>query len=138
VNKKFISKDPMSKWWPLYSNNVDIRKITTGQPMRLCRVHTDPNAAGGRFLAREKAIRPLLNNPEALRKYLGLPDVPIYITDVNIPVGTEIYVGRIGPQPAFGLRENSGFQYQTLVRLPKKYFVNTRRIQEPSTTNSCR
>ena len=68
VNKDFLSKDPMSKWWPPYPNNVDIRKITMGQPMRLCRMHTDPNAAGGRFLAREKAIRPLLNNPEALRK----------------------------------------------------------------------
>ena len=78
-------------------------------------MHADQSRPVGRFLAREKAIRPLLNNPEALRKYLGLPDVPIYITDVNIPVGTQIYVGPIGPQPEFGLRGNSGFQYQTPV-----------------------
>ena len=51
--------------------------------------------------------------------------IVIYITDVNIPVGTQIYVGPIGPQPEFGLRGNSGFQYQTPVRLPEEYFVNT-------------
>ena len=62
---------------------------------------------------------------------LGLPDVPVYITEVNVPSGTELYVGRIGSQPEFGLMGKSGFQYQTIGRIPENSFVNTRPILEP-------
>ena len=71
------------------------------------------------------------NNPEALRIHLGLSDVPIYLTEVNVPVGTELYVGRISAQEKFGLIEESGFQYQTLDYLPKSSFVNSRPILQP-------
>lgn len=84
----------------------------------------------GRFLAREKELAPFLNDPEA-RLHLGLPDVPIYITEVNVPANTELFVGRIGSQPKFGLMEESGFQYQAIRDLPESSFVHTRPILEP-------
>lgn len=101
--------------------------------MKLYRVHTDVNRPAGRFLAREKELAPFLHDPEALRLHLGLPDVPIYITDVNVPTGTELLIGRIGPQPTFGLMEGSGFQYQlnNIRDIPSSSFVNTRPILQP-------
>jgi hypothetical protein len=99
--------------------------------VKLYRVHTDPDRPGGRFLAREREMAPYLNDPEALRVHLGLPETPLYITEVRVPANTELYVGRIGPQPKFGLMENSGFQYHTSEYLPKESFINTRPILQP-------
>jgi hypothetical protein len=58
--------------------------------------------------------------------------MPIYITEVNVPANTELFVGRIGSQPKFGLIEESGFQYQTVDFLSKANFVNTRLILKPN------
>jgi len=132
VNKDFISEEAIAAGWKQpYPENVSLRKITTAQDIKLYRVHTDPDRVAGRFLAREKEIAPFLNDPEALRLHLGLPDVPIYITEVNVPANTELLVGRIGPQPSFGLIDKSGFQYQTIGRLPEESFTNTRPILQP-------
>jgi hypothetical protein len=79
----------------------------------------------------EREITPYLNDPEALRLHLGLPETPLYITEVRVPANTELYVGRIGPQPKFGLMENSGFQYQTIKWLPDSSFINTSPILQP-------
>lgn len=48
-----------------------------------------------------------------------------------MPANPELLVGRIGPQPSFGLMEESGFQYQAIRELPKSSFVNTRLLLEP-------
>jgi hypothetical protein len=131
INKDFITEKALAEGWkPPYPDNLSLRKITTAQELKFYRVHVDPDRVGGRFLAREKEIAPFLDNPEALRLHLGLPDVPIYITEVNVPTNTELFVGRIGPQPKFGLTEESGFQYQAIRDLPKSSFVNTRPILE--------
>jgi hypothetical protein len=50
---------------------------------------------------------------------------------VNIPVNTELLVGRIGPQPSFGLIDKSGFQYQLISDIPNSSFINTRLINQP-------
>ena len=133
VNKSFISDDAIAAGWkPPYPENLSIRKIITNQELKFYRVHIDSDRVAGRFLAREKEIAPFLNDPEALRVHLGLPDVPIYITEVNVPTNTELYVGRIGEQPEFGLNEESGFQYQVIGKLPLSNFVNTRPIIKPN------
>ncbi len=51
--------------------------------------------------------------------------------DVLAPKGTMLNVGRIGPQPSFGLMEKSGFQYQALEWLPESSFQNIRPIVQP-------
>jgi hypothetical protein len=133
VNKDFIDEEAIAAGWKQpYPDNVSLRKITTAQEIKLYRVHVDPDRVTGTFLAREKEIAPFLGDPEALRLHLGLPDVPIYITEVNVPANTELYVGRIGPQPSFGLIDKSGFQYQTVEKLHESSFVNTRPILRPS------
>jgi hypothetical protein len=131
INKYFINEPAVTAGWqPPYPANLSLRKITTAQELTLYRVHVDSDRITGRFLAREKEIAPFLNDPETLRIHLGLPDVPIYITEVRVPAGTELLVGRIGAQPNFGLTEKSGFQYQTVGKLPLASFINTRLLLE--------
>ena len=126
INKEFMSEDALATGWkPPYPDNLSLRKITTAQELKLYRVHVDPDRIAGRFLAREKEIAPFLNDPNALRLHLGLPDVPIYITEVNVPANSELLVGRIGPQPKFDLMKGVGFQYQSIKDLPISSFVNT-------------
>lgn len=134
VNESFINDEAIAAGWkPPYPANLSLRKITTTREIKLYRVHVDPERPIGRFLAREKEIAPFLNNPEALRIHFGLPDVPIYITEVNVPANTELLVVRIGAQLAFGLMEKSGFQYQlmNISDIPRSSFVNTRPILQP-------
>lgn len=105
-----------------------MREIVTAKELKFYRVHIDVKNPTGRFLAREKEIGPLLNNPEALKTHLGLSYVPKYITEVNVPKNTKLIIGRIGSQPAFGLMQESGFQYQLMSKIPESSFVNTKLI----------
>lgn len=79
-----------------------------------------------------------MHDTEALRLHLGLPKEPIFITEVTVPKGTEMYVGRIGPQPEFGLMEESGFQYQlsSISQLSRDMFSNTMPISDFIKSNS--
>ena len=63
-----------------------------------------------------------------IRVFLGLKDTPRYIPNVRVPTGTRLQTGRIGPQPKFGLNNNSGFQYQLLEEIPDSAFLYTRRL----------
>jgi hypothetical protein len=133
VNKDFVDEDAIAAGWkPPYPDNLSLRKITIAQELKLYRVHANADWPFGQFLAREKEIAPFLSDPEALRLHLGLPNMPIYITEVNVPANTELLVGRIGPQPSFGLMDESGFQYQLLGKISESSFVNTRPILRPS------
>ena len=80
----------------------------------------------------EKQFNKIGTNTETLRIYLGLPNKPIYISDVFVPKDTTITLGRIGRQPNFGLDNVSGFQYQLTSEIPKSSFQNTRLIEEYS------
>jgi hypothetical protein len=84
----------------------------------------------GRFLARYDEISHIIDNPEALRIYLGLPETPTHIVDVYVPVDTNMYVGRIGEQPNFGLNARSGFQYQLLDQIPRTSFRNIKSLEQ--------
>lgn len=106
--------------------------------MKFYRVFTDPNNPAGRFLARESEISQYLHDPEALRMHLGLPNEPIYIADVNVPAGSKLVVGRIGPQPNFGLMNESGFQYQLMSKISPSSFTNPRLVVEESLRNRLR
>ena len=132
INKNFIDDDAIAAGWsPPYPDGVSLRKISLNKNMIFYRVHTQSDWPYGRFMARQEEIAPFLNDPESLRVHLGLPDQPLYITEVRVPAGTEMYAGRIGPQPNFGLMQRSGFQYQALRDLPRSSFINTRPILQP-------
>jgi hypothetical protein len=137
INKEFITENALKEGWlPPYPPNLSLRIIQLSRETKFYRVHYVSEMITGRFLARAEEIAPFLSNPEALRLHLGLPNVPIYITEVNVPAKKDLVAGRIGPQPKFGLMKNSGFQYQLLKKLPESCFVNTRLILDPKSTPS--
>jgi hypothetical protein len=94
VNQPFMTPSAIATGWnPPYPTGLNLRKITLDQEMKFYRVHTNRNDPVGRFMAWEREISPYLNKPQALKQHLGLPDVPIYITEVNVPTGTSVIVG---------------------------------------------
>jgi hypothetical protein len=127
VNEPFISEEAAALGWRApYPKNITIREIVGSKDISFARVHTDPSKPAGGFLVREKVLSQLGYDSNKIQHYLGLPDVPIYITDVNVPAGSRLYVGRIGAQPSFGLMTESGFQYQLKDIIPSSNFTNTR------------
>jgi hypothetical protein len=67
--------------------------------------------------------------PAQIQQHLALPRVPEYISDVYVPAGTRMQMGRVGAQPAFGVPNNGGVQYQLLDTIPSPSFRNMRRLK---------
>jgi hypothetical protein len=135
ANAPFISEKAAAEgWYPPYPADISIRKVTTASETHFIRFFTGDEPQGW-FLVRAKEVASIIDNPEAIRAYLGLKDVPINMADVDVPTNTEMYVGRIGAQPSFGLMKNSGFQYQLLGRIPLNNFKNPRPIVSLNNTN---
>lgn len=131
ANKPFLTEKAVAEGWsPPYPSDLSLREITASDSLSFVRVHTNPNQPAGGFLVRRKALQELQYNPESIRLHLGLPEMPIYISDVNIPAQTRLMVGRIGAQPHFGLMKTTGFQYQLLEQVPLSSFSNTRLLNE--------
>jgi hypothetical protein len=136
INKPFDTiKAKGEGWKPPYPSDINIRKFKTNEEMKFLRVHVDKKKPTGRFLVRNKEVAHLLKKPEELRKHLGLPETPKYITEVKVPKGTEVITGRIGSQPKFGLKKESGIQYQLEKKLQEEHFTNTKSIEDFVTQN---
>ena len=122
ANKPFMTEKAKAEGWqPPYLANLSLREISTTQEIPFVRAFSGDNPIG-RFLVRQEEIAHIINNPEALKIYLGLKDVPTSISPVLVPANIRMLVGRIGPQPRFGLMDKSGFQYQLLEDIPKSNF----------------
>ncbi|WP_460501040.1 hypothetical protein, partial [Dyella jejuensis] len=130
ANAPFISDAATAQGWqPPYADGPGVRTFTTADDLPFVRLHTEADNAPGGFLVRQDEIAQLGNDPQAIQNYLGLKDTPAYISNVNVPVGTRMQAGIIGPQPNFGLYTNSGMQYQLLEQISTSSFYNTRPLQ---------
>ena len=130
ANKRFAYESAVAQGWkPPYPPNLWIRTFTTADDIKFVRVHVSKGKPQGSFLVREKEITHLGNDAEKIRVHLGLKDKPGFMSDVIVPKGTKMQVGRIGEQSNFGLLTNSGFQYELLQQIPKSCFQNTRPLQ---------
>lgn len=56
--------------------------------------------------------------PLQIQQHLALPKIPTQIADVTVPAGTNMQVGRVAAQPAFGAYNKGGVQYQLLDQIP--------------------
>lgn len=128
---QFFKASLETGWLPPYPENTVLRNLTLGRERKFVRVHSDPGPQG-KFLLTEKQFNKIGNDPEVLRVYLGLPEKPIYVSDVFVPKSITLNLERIGPQPNFGLNQVSGFQYELTTQIPTSSFVNTRLIEEYS------
>lgn len=116
-------------WQPPFAGGTSVRRFNAPRDMNFVRVHSDPNRAQGGFLTRASAVRG--KSPEQIRQMLGLKQAPRFVTDVNVPQGTPIKMGRVGAQPRFGIDQNGGFQYVLNGADRRRcQFTNTRPIGE--------
>lgn len=60
--------------------------------------------------------------PEEIQQYLALPNIPTQISDVIVPAGTNMQVGKVAAQPGFGAPNVGGDQYQLLQQIPSSSF----------------
>jgi len=62
-----------------------------------------------------------------IRDKFALPEMPKYLSDVQVSAGTRMSVGRVGEQPGWGV--GGGMQYELLDRLPETAFTNRRPLK---------
>ncbi len=117
-------------WSPPYPEPSGVRTFSTARELDgFVRLHTSASNPAGGFVVRAKEIAHLGDDAMAIRTYVGLKEVPGFMSDVRIPASTRMQAGIIGPQPNFGLTVKSGFQYQLLDRIPVSSFTNTRALR---------
>ncbi|MFG6415074.1 hypothetical protein ACG02S_14335 [Roseateles sp. DC23W] len=128
VNIPYLDKAALEKGWKgPGSLKSGPRNYVSQRTERFVRVHTDKNRPGGSFMVREKEIAHLGNDAEKIRVYLGLPYKPQFISDVDVPAGTQMQVSVIGKN--FDKETAEGFQYITMDELPREAYTNTRELK---------
>lgn len=112
-------------WNPPYSG-TSVRTFTTESEIAFVRVST-PEFPTGRFLVRADEIAGM--SPQQIQQYLALPRVPTHISEVTVPAGTPMQMGRIAPQPDYAGAPGGGLQYQLRSLIDKDNFGMQRPIQ---------
>lgn len=130
ANKIYVSEKALADGWkPPHSEGSALRTFTTADTIKFVRFHVDKDKPQGAFLIRAKEIEHLNGDPEKIKKYLGLKEVPSFISDVEVPPNTAMEVSVIGAQPNFGLDRTSGFQYILKDEIPDGSYKNTRPLR---------
>lgn len=112
-------------WNPPYSG-ASVRTFTTESELTFVRVST-PKFPTGRFLVRADEIAGM--TPQQIQQYLALPRVPTHISEVKVPAGTPMQMGRVAPQPDYAGAPGGGIQYQLRSVIDKDNFGTQRIIQ---------
>lgn len=102
-----------------YNDSVSPRTITLNNQRTFVRVHTEINQARS-WLMRSDEIEGL--TPLEIKNKFALPDMPKYVSEVHVPAGTSLRVGRVAAQDGWGA--GGGMQYELLQRLPESSFKN--------------
>lgn len=119
VNLPFIEKG-----WQAPYGGRNVREFVAGQEMKFVRVHGEGNKARS-WMMRADEVEGL--SAAQIRDKFALPDLPTHISDVHVPVGTRIRVGKVAPQEGWGT--GGAYQYELLQRLRENAFRNTRPLQ---------
>ena len=122
ANAPFVAKG----WNPPYDSSSQVRTFTTTNEIGFVRVSIAENPQGA-FLVRADEIAGM--TPKQIQQHLALPKVPTQISDVVVPTGTEMQVGRVAAQPSFGVTNKGGTQYQLLNPIPSSSFGTPRPIK---------
>ncbi|WP_170875485.1 hypothetical protein, partial [Leptospira alexanderi] len=112
ANAHFASlgyKDPFGAGYNVY-------EMTTSEAIKATRVFTKDNPYGG-FLTLPSEIAG--KSASEIQKILGLPKVPVYRMEVEIPAGTRILYGKVGPQADWGVPNFGGNQIFLMDRIPQ-------------------
>ncbi|MFJ4145286.1 hemagglutinin repeat-containing protein [Pseudomonas sp. NPDC089734] len=115
ANAPFVARG----WNPPYDTGSQVRTFTVSIDTKFVRVSTIENPQGA-FLVRAEEVAGM--TPLQIQQHLALPKVPTQIADVVVPKGTNMQVGRVAAQPAFGANSKGGVQYQLLDQIPGNSF----------------
>ena len=108
---------------PPYATNVRPRNVILKTDTTFVRVHGENNQARS-WIMRPKEIEGL--TPLEIQEKFALPNTPEYVSEVHLPAGSYVRVGRVATQDGWGA--GGAMQYQYLEQVPKKYFKNMRLI----------
>ena len=64
-----------------------------------------------------------------IQQHLALKYTPTHISNVRVPTGSQMQVGRVGAQPQWGIQNKGGIQYQLRQDIPFENFFNMRPLQ---------
>jgi RHS repeat-associated protein len=109
---------------PPYASGTRAREIVLSRERTLVRVHGEGNQARS-WLMRAEEVEGL--SAAEIRDKFALPEMPKYLSDVQVPAGTRMRVGRVGEQPGWGV--GGGMQYELLDRLSETAFTNRRPLK---------
>jgi len=121
-NAPFIARG----WKPPYAAGTRVRTFAIERELTFVRVHGTANREG-QFLFRAHEIEGM--SAEQIQRHLALPKVPTHISEVRVPAGTRMQVGRVGAQSEFGAPSTRAIQYQLLEDIPAANFTNTRALK---------
>jgi filamentous hemagglutinin len=107
---------------PPYKPGTRVTEFTNTADDIYVRVHGESNMARSWMMKRE-VIEGL--TPAQIQSKYALPELPTYMSEVHVPVGTRIRTGTVNP--VFGGVGNAT-QYELLQRLPTSAFKNTVRL----------
>lgn len=117
------SKEFAADYSPPYQAGTRVTEYTTKEADKFVRVSLGEQAAG-QWMMRKEAIQGL--TPEQIAQKYSLPAVPKYISDVNVPAGTQIRTGSAATN--FGGNQGA-VQYQLISPIPNNSFTNTRPLR---------
>ncbi len=112
--------DPTATRLP-YDSMARAREVRLRSETKFVRVHVDGNQARS-WMMRSDEIVGL--TPAQIKDKFALPEIPKYVSDVNVPAGTRIRVGKVEGHPGWGA--GGGTQYELKDKLPKEAFTNQR------------
>ena len=110
-----------------YRSDTLVAEARTTQALRLVRSYNPAGGAAqrGGFMSILDQVRGL--TPEQIQNVLSLPYVPTTVTDVNVPVGTNIAFGTTSA--AFG-GMGGGLRVELLQQIPGGSFANARDVSQ--------
>ncbi|WP_170875545.1 hypothetical protein, partial [Leptospira alexanderi] len=112
ANEFFIKKG----FNPPFGEGYNGYEIVTSESIKAVRFFNKDNPYGG-FLALPGDVAG--KSASDIQKILGLPKAPSYRMDVEIPAGTRILYGKVGPQPNWGAPNFGTNQIFLIDRIPQ-------------------
>ena len=112
---------------PAYPANSYVREFRTTALQRYVRVSNRISGnMRGAWLVREESIRGM--TPAEIQKNLALPAVPDQVGYVDVPVGTLMRAGSVGPN-SFGPGNPQITQFQLMENIPNASFIEPVKIE---------
>jgi len=121
VNAGFVARGQN----PPFAAGTRVREFEAASDLSFVRVHNASNPRGGWFVRADEIAG---MSPQQIQRHLALPAAPTHIQNITVPRGTTLQMGRVGPQPDWGVTTVGGVQYRSTGFLPESAFGASRNL----------